>query len=165
MLKRLLCTVFLAVFCFGNVAYGMSNEAVRKRLETTLRRESGPIIKYAVREDCSKSGLIVPEIFIKVQDYSYEEQYCYITLEFSSYVPAETVKSCAELLCPSTAFFLKSDGVDTRGLVVVVLPCEFGNGIKPYDGQAVLCTGGELNYKTIPKQDVLFILSNMKKHE
>ncbi len=161
MLKRLLCTVFLAVFCFGNVAYGMSNEAVRKRLEITLRRETGPIVNYAVREDCNKSGLVVPEIFIKVQNYSYEEQYCYITLEFSSSVPAETVKACAEVLCSASGFFLKSDGVDTRGLVIVVLPCEFWHGIKAYDGEAVYYTGDEANHKTIPQQDVLMLLSHI----
>ena len=161
MLKRLLCTVFLAVFCFGNVAYGMSNEAVRKRLETTLRNETGPIIYYAVRDECSKSGLVVPDIFIKVADYNYEKEYCYISLEFSSYVPAKTVKGCAEVVCAATGFFLKADGINTNGLGVAVLPCEVGHGIKPYEGQVVIYTGNDSNYRTIPKKDVLMLLKNL----
>ena len=39
MLKRLLCAVFLAVFCFGNAAYAISNDAMKNKLQSTLRKD------------------------------------------------------------------------------------------------------------------------------
>lgn len=160
MLKRLLCTVFLAVFCMGSVAYGASNEAVVQKLESQLRKELTSWIHETVRQECRQAGLAVPrKIVIHVAGYNREM--CAISLEFSSYVPEGPVKKMARQMAVSAAGILRDRGWCPDGLLVMVLPSEFGHGVKPYDGQAVLNVRGDLQFKTMPKEDIIPMFDSM----
>ena len=161
MLKRLLCTVFLAVFCLGNVvAYAASDEAIAKKLESSLRQELTGWIQETVRQECRQAGFDVPrKIVIHVAGYNREM--CGISLEFSSYVPEEPVKRMARHMAATAADILKDNGWCPDGMLVMVMPSEFGHGVKPYDGQFVLNVRGKYQFKTMPKEDIIPMFDRM----
>lgn len=154
MLKRLFCTVFLAVFCLGNAAYAASDETIAKYLENSLRKELTGWVHETVRQECRQAGVAIPrKIVIHVAGYNREM--CGISLEFSSYVPDEAVKRMARHMAVTAADILKDKGWCHDGMLVMVLPTEFGHGVQPYDGQFVLNVRGKYQFKTMPKEDIM----------
>ncbi len=161
MLKRLLCTVFLAVFCFGNVAYGASNVTIAKKLESQLRKNLTGSMHETVRQGCRQAGLDIPRQ-ISIEVGSYDSQVCLIILKFSSYVPEKAVENIAKSVGYNAVDILKGKGWLTEGMLIVVQPCDLGTGANFYDAQTFLHENGELNFETIPREDMMKLL-NMQK--
>ncbi len=154
MLKRLLCTVFLAVFCFGNAAYAISNDAMVKKLQSTLRKDlTGEILKMA-HTGCSDAGLETPRnVSISVEKYNSE--YCIASLRFSSYVPAEWVRPIAWYVGVSAADILKKYGRCPAGFLILVLSA-YGDGGDMYDVQSIKREkAGNLSFASIPVEKFL----------
>ncbi len=157
-MKRLLCTVFLAVFCFGNVAYGMSDEAMGKKMQSIIRKELNGIILDAARKACTDAGLNVPQkITITVNGHN--GQLTQISMEFSSYVPEEAVELMAKCVGVKAVAILDDNGRCGDGVFIAVIPF-FKNGV--YDAQTVSYKKGDrIIYKTIPKDKVMTILNKV----
>lgn len=156
MLKRLLCTVFLAVFCFGNAAYAISNDAMTKKLQSTLRKELSGWIHDTASQACRQAGLNAPRnVSITVE--AFDGKLCLMSFHLSSYVPAEPVGEIARFVGTSAAAILKENGKCPNGLLILVLP-GYGAGDEIYDAQAVLHEKGDLQFRTIPKEELLMML-------
>ncbi len=156
MLRRLLCAVFLAVFCYGNVAYAISNDAMAKKLQSTLRKELTGWIIDTARQACRQAGLDTPRnVSIAVE--AFDGKLCLMSFHLSSYVPAEPVGEIARFVGKNAATILKKNGKCPDGLLILVLP-GYGAGDEIYDAQAVLHRNNELDFRTIPKEELLMML-------
>ena len=161
MLKRLLCILFLAVFCFGNTAYAASNETIAKRLESQLRKDLTGRIHETVRQGCRQAGLDIPrEISIEVG--SYDRKICFIILKLSSYVPEGPVKRIAKSIGYKVADILKGKGWLTEGMLIVVQSCDLGTGANFYDAETLSNEDGYLVEDTIPREDMMKLLNRQK---
>lgn len=157
MLKRVFCTVFLAIFCLGSVAYGTSNEDITKKLESVLRKELTSWILETARQECRQAGLNMPqEISIEMGNYNSET--CLLFLGFSSYVPEEPVKKIARFVGAKVATIIKEKGWYSEGVLIVVQPCEHANGVNFYDAQALLHQNGDFIFETIPREEIMKML-------
>lgn len=159
MLKRLLCTVFLAVFCLGNVAYGMSDEAMGKKMQNILRKELNDFMLEAARKECRQAGLNVPRK-ITITVHGHNRKMTQISLEFSSYVPEELVELMAKCVGVKAVDILDKNGRCDEGVFIGVIPF-FNNGV--YDGQTVTYENGHIYYNTIPKDKMMTILNSLSK--
>ena len=152
MLKRLLCTVFLAVFCFGNAAYAISNDAMKNKLQSTLRKDLTGWVLDTARQECRQAGLDAPQdVSIAVEGLN--DDFCYLSFQLSSYVPAELAGNLAKFVGTSAAAILNENGKCPEGYIILVLP-GYGAGGEMYDVQSLkIEKDGNFSFASIPVEE------------
>ncbi len=152
MLKRLLCTVFLAVFCFGNAAYAISNEAMKNKLQSTLRKDLTSWVLETARQECRQAGLDSPRnVSIAVEGFN--DDFCFMSFQFSSYVPAELAGNIAKFVGSHAGAILKENGKCPEGFIILVLTA-YGDGGDMYDVQSLKCEkDGKFSFASIPVEE------------